>query len=398
MRHFLLFLIIIGSFAYANNSSFALAKQCLFCHNVQAKDWETTWHSRSHYDSNPLYKSVVDYISKTTYQSQDVTLVKCAQCHNPTMSVKEIDDLYAYSIANAYHFETEEVKKVKNSVSDESIKTGISCVICHRTDKIHENADMKSGGYEAVEWVKGNVIVGPFGDERRTTFHTSEKRDHFVNPNKLCTVCHYGSANDHKVELYATGKEYSSVSSKDTCVSCHMPIHKREAIAPQITQKGATPVVRDLRSHLFAGARNSNILKDTFSLDLKKDGNKLVVDIKNLTPHNAPTGFSARSIELKVDFLHGANVVSTQSIKFETTYEDRRGKETLAYVATSLKSDTRIKPYEQKKFSIDRPLGTTSANVYINYRLVNENILNLIELKDPTFTKVYNMNSKSIVF
>lgn len=397
MKYILGLFILLNSLLFAQGpvpKSFADAKQCLSCHIEQAKDWETTWHSRSHYDSNPLYSSIVDYISKVSYQSIDATLVTCAQCHNPKMSIKDIDDEYSYAMARAFDIETSQVKEIKASVGDTNIKTGISCVICHAVDKIHESKDMKTRGYEAVEWIRNSTIVGPYGGDGRAVFHSSEKRDHFVTSDKLCMVCHYGGENKFNIKLYATGEEYDLVKpiQGHGCADCHMPLDKKGVISPQITKDGINPPIRDIRSHLFAGARNSDILKTTFSLDAKSENDRLVINVKNLTPHKAPTGFSGRSIELKIDFLNGSNVIDTKIVKFEATYQNRRGEETLAYVANKIKSDTRIKPYEQKKISITKPSGATNANIEINYRLVSEEILKLINLKDPTFTKTYNMN------
>ena len=400
MKNILILLFVFSTYLFSNNTEYAGgfsdAKQCLSCHSDQAHDWQTTWHSKSHYDSNPLYKSVVDYMSKVKYQPKETILVQCAQCHNPTMSVKKIENEDSFALAKVFDVETSQTKIVDDSISDTKIKTGISCVICHRVDKVHESTNLKMRGYEAVEWVKGNVIVGPYDSEERTVFHNSQKREHFVNPNKLCLVCHYGSENEQKIKLYATGEEYNEYSGaedKQTCAQCHMSSEKKGIIAPQIIRGGTTPIVRNLRSHLFAGARNSDILKNTFSINASSSENdKLIINIKNLTPHSAPTGFSARSIELKIDFLNGSTIIDTKVIKFESTYQDRHNKETLAYLANSLKSDTRIKPYEVKKYRVNKPNNAKIANIYITYRLVNENILKQLGLKDPIFTKEYPMN------
>ncbi|MFV0480367.1 MAG: multiheme c-type cytochrome [Campylobacteraceae bacterium] len=377
---------------FANSAyleKFSNPKPCLTCHKEQATDWGTTWHSKSHYDSNPLYAAVVDYISLSNYESKDATLVKCAQCHNPKMTIKTIEDKTSYDLANALHLETSQIKDVANSVEDERIKSGISCYICHSVDKLHESNNMKMRGFEAVEWNTKGVILGPFEDDGRAGYHKSEQRDHFVNSNKLCMACHFGGVNDNGVKLYATGEEFMQSGSTEKCADCHMSSSRKEIIAPMIVREGIRPKIRDIRSHLFASARNSNIMKDTLSFKVTDLGSKVDVEVENLTPHNAPSGFGDRSIEIDVIFKYNGTDIQRGKIILGATFADKKGVETLPYLATSIKGDSRLKPYEKKKFTLDKPKGVNAVNIEANYRLISEKMAKMIELKDPIFLKKY---------
>lgn len=372
-------------------------QQCLSCHKDQANDWATTWHSRSHYDSNALYKKTVDYVSSVTYESVDSTLIKCGQCHNPKMTIKQIYDEESYALSQVFNIASKESQQIKESVVDENLKGGISCVICHTVDKIHQSTDLKMRGFEAVEWNKNNAILGPYGDENRAGYHKSEQRDHFVNSNELCMVCHYGGVNDKNVKIYATGEEYAHSNDTTKCADCHMSSYTKGIIAPQITRTNQKAKIRDLRSHLFAGARNSDILKDTFDISLSSTYKDLIVNIKNITPHKAPTGFGDRSIDITVSFMDNDNaIIEIKKYILEAVFVDKRGKETISYVAHSLKSDTRLNAYEQKKFAFPMPAIAKSAKVELNYRLINERMAKLIKIDDPVFTKNYPIYSETI--
>jgi hypothetical protein len=339
---------------------------------------------------------MVNYISRVTYQPEESVLVGCAQCHNPKMTIKEISGKDSFTLAKVLHVETEQTKKVDASVGDASIKDGISCNICHNVAKINESADMEMRGFKAVEWGPKDMIYGPFEDDGRAGLHKSTQKEHFTNPDKLCMACHFGGETNpkSKVELYATGKEF--IESGDTverCADCHMSTKRKGIITPEITRPGITAQERNIRSHLFEGARNSNILKDTLTLKAKPSGNNLILELTNLTPHKAPTGFGGRSMDVKVEFIKDGSVVNIQTYTLEIVYLDKKGKETIPYIATSIKSDNRLAPNETRKLNIPKFAGATSAKVTVTYRLVSEKMLSIINFSDPIFNKNYPVAS-----
>jgi nitrate/TMAO reductase-like tetraheme cytochrome c subunit len=370
---------------------------CFSCHKEQAKDWGTTWHSRSHVDSNPLYKAIVNYMSRVTYQPEAEVLVECAQCHNPKMTIKEIDNKKSFALSEALNIKTAQTERVEASIKDKAIKDGISCNICHNVAKINETSNLQMRGFKAVEWGLPDTIYGPFEDDGRARLHKSLQKEHFVNSNKLCMVCHFGGERSG-IEIYTTGVEYEKSGSEEKCAECHMSTQKKDIIVPEIKKTGVTAKVRDIRSHLFASARNSNIMGDTIELTTASSGNSFVVTLKNLTPHKAPTGFGGRSIAVKIEFKNASgSVLGTQSYMLEAIYTDKRGKETIPYLATAIKSDTRLNANEIRKLSVPKPIGAVSATVNVTYRLVSERLLEIINFSDPVFDKEYPIKSVNTV-
>ncbi|MDR0407388.1 MAG: hypothetical protein LBH45_00470 [Campylobacteraceae bacterium] len=369
---------------------------CFSCHKDQAKDWKTTWHSRSHVDSNPLYKAMINYMGRVTYQPEAGVLVECAQCHNPKMTIKEIADKESFALSEVLNIKTTQTEKVEASVKDKMIKDGISCNICHNVAKISETSSLKARGFRAVEWGALDTIYGPFEDDGRARIHKSLQKEHFLDSNKLCMVCHFGGERNG-VEIYTTGIEYTQSGSEEKCAECHMSTQRQGAIAPEIKKTGVTAKIRDIRSHLFASARNSDVLEDTIELTAVSSGNNFVVTLKNLTPHKAPTGFGGRSINVKLEFKDGSgSVINTQTYALEIIYTDKRGQETIPYLATAIKSDTRLNANEIRKLSIPKPTGAASATVNVTYRLASERLLKIINFSDPVFDKEYPVKSISV--
>ncbi|MDR1555125.1 MAG: hypothetical protein LBS39_03750 [Campylobacteraceae bacterium] len=391
---YIVFLCAVISQAQQIGGAVTGSEICFSCHKDQAKDWGTTWHSRSHVDSNILYKAVVNYMSRMTYQPESGVLVECAQCHNPKMTIKEIADKESFILSEALDIKTAQTEKIEASVNDKAIKFGISCNICHNVAKINETSNLQMRGFKAVEWGSRDAVYGPFEDDGRARIHKSFQKEHFTNSNKLCMVCHFGGERNG-VEIYTTGIEYTQSNSQESCAECHMSTQRQGVIAPEIKKAGVTAKVRDIRSHLFASARNSNILGDTIELTTAKNGNNFVVTLKNLTPHKAPTGFGGRSINVKIEFKNEKGVVvNTQLYALETIYTDKKGQETVPYLATSIKSDTRLNANEIRKLSIPRPSGAVLAEVSVTYRLVNERLLKIINLSgDAIFDKEYPVKS-----
>lgn len=391
MRNFLFILLVtfsIGINAYGKiNQKFANPLNCAGCHAEQVNDWKTTWHSHAHESKNALFKSVVTHIKQTRHEPRANILTKCAKCHNPKLEISSVDDSYMY--AKAFGIETKGTKKVDSALVAKHTKTGISCFICHNIDKLDEKKSPKNGGLDIVHWTKGNLIVGPFKKNNRAGFHETDQRSHFIEGNQLCLTCHQGSGNYNDLDGYQTGEEIATQPQAPRCVECHMSSSRKGIIAPTITRKNELPIVRDIRSHLFAGARNSRILENTLSIMVQKKDNDIDFYIKNLTPHRVPTGFTGRSIVIEFLFYSGKKKIGKQNIDLRASYANKYGDETLSYVATKMLKDTRLKPDELRIVTLDLPQGATSVTVNAWYYLIAPSLQKILGIDDIIFTKKY---------
>ncbi|MBE0497024.1 MAG: hypothetical protein IBX45_11465, partial [Campylobacterales bacterium] len=197
---------------------------------------------------------------------------------------------------------------------------------------------------------------------------------------------------------YETGTELALASSNERCVDCHMGTPTKQVIAPHISKEGEPPLVRDVRSHLFAGARNSDILSTTLNLLVDATPGKATVRIQNLTPHRVPTGFSGRSGVLEVVFFNGSKVIQTQRAEFRAIHLNQEGQETLSYTATRLKSDTRLKPYEIKTLTFVSPKEATKVEAHLSYFLLSPSLHETLGIEDPVFTRPYPIAKAAAFF
>jgi hypothetical protein len=398
--YILFFSIFIVTNIYAQNhkieEKYSQSKYCAGCHLEQASDWKTTWHSKSHTTHNTLYKKTLEFMSKKTYMDIEKLTLECAKCHNPRVLVKKVNK--SFLLSKAFGIENKEVEKVKKALNTGYLKEGINCIVCHNTNSITDSFTLSKRGSEVMNWGPNHIMVGPF-ESNRTTYHQSVKRNHFNHDvNRLCLSCHFGGENLHKLPTYTTGLEYKKSSSDKKCVDCHMSSQKDGIIAPHIKKEGEPAKVRRLRSHLFAGVRNSDIAKDAFDLKLIHRESNLIAELKNKTPHNVPTGYGGRALKVEVIFQEGQNSFDSIYKDLDVSYLDENGDKTIPYLAKTIEHDLRLKPLELRKISFDIPKNATGAKVVVWYQLINDDLRNLLDITDPIFTKSYELSNQNIKF
>ncbi|QKF64338.1 multiheme c-type cytochrome [Campylobacter corcagiensis] len=382
-------LLILALVSYINASSaithrFIDPNNCKTCHEEQFGMWKTSLHAISHENNNPLFRAAVRLVSSETHKPYDEVLISCANCHNPRLEIKNVDETFI--IAQAFGIETESTKKAQNALEATHIQNGISCYICHNVDNI-SNIGV---GYQNFSWTKGDEIAGPYDDPKnRAGFHTSVSREHFKSGNDLCLSCHQGKGLANELSTYNTGNEY--LSSKDTqrCVDCHMGEPKQGIISPLIKPNDA--VKRDIRDHLFAGARNNKqLLTDAIDAEISINSNEATLTVSNLISHNFPTGFSGRSLIAQISYLDSdKKEIKKENIEFKKVYLNKMGVNTLSYSAQNLQSDTTLKPYESREFKLLLPDNTKNISVSFIYYVLDPALQNRIIVDDDKFTKPY---------
>lgn len=365
---------------------------CKSCHESQYKEWSGSLHSNSHEHSNELYKNVLRTVENELNLSHEEAIIKCGKCHNPRLDVKNIDDNTI--IAKAFGVSTENSQKLDIAVDAKHIKNGISCYICHNVDNISKRKSNEECGYQILNWIKDDTIVGPYSDlNNRAVFHKSEQRDFFLQGDELCLVCHQGAIANMTFTSYTIGDEIGSVVSEKRCVDCHMGKIKEDIISPNVRPEIA--IKRKIRPHIFTGSRNSDIL--TTSIDfmvVKTSEENAKFTIKNLIPHNLPSGFSGRSLVIEISIMQNDVVLHKQDIDMRSVYTNSLNQETFSYSAKNFVSDTRLKPLETREFDIEIPTNATSINISVFYYILAPQLQYKFEFKDPIYTKKYLVATK----
>lgn len=393
MKHFALFLLactfLFGAKVVEVDEQFQKSQSCKACHLQIVKDWEESWHAKSHYANDEYFKASIDYVSRKTRKSLNAIKVECATCHNPRISVTKTG--MDYEIMSV--MELDKGSKVNKALKSDAISEGINCVVCHNIDKIHDDKDETKRGINRVEWTKSGTMSGPYNDAK-SPYHKTEERDFMsTNPDKLCFVCH---ANDKSEEGFVfTDMQSEYVAGEKKCVDCHMSA-KKVGVAATLKNDNGKAKQREIREHGFPGAHTDTMWKDALELELTQESRNLIISISNPQPHNIPSGFGSRELILELSYKNGANIINTKNISLTRTYTSKRDKATIAHLATESSRDESIPAKGKKVIKVPNERGSTSVEVKIYYRLVNDEVRTLLELKDDIWSRKSLITSQEI--
>jgi hypothetical protein len=395
MKTYILFFIgltslLFGAEAVQLSSKYKNSKKCMSCHSHIVKDWQHSWHAKSHYEKDEYFQKEINFIAKKTHTTSDVIEVQCAKCHNPRIGVTKVDKDYAIIASLGL----DENSKVKKALKDDTIAEGINCLVCHNINKIKTNAPAHVRGMDRVEWNKNGLMSGPFHDAN-SPYHKTQKRDFFKkDPNKLCFVCHaneYSYANK-KLQFTNMEKEYKG---NQKCTECHMS-PTVEKYAATYRQQDGTVKKRKIRYHKFIGAHTKSLWKDALKLKVKKAKKELYVTIENPQPHNIPSGFGGREILVEVVFFNGTKVLKKKHISLTTHYTRKHNKKSSPHLALSATKDMSIPAKGSKTIKLPLIPNANVVKVTLYYRLVNEEIHKVLKLKDPIWEEKFFITSKRV--
>ena len=385
MKIFVLLVITLSSlFSAAKvvkvDERFQDSQSCKACHLRIVGEWSTSWHSKSHYQNDEYFRKSLDYVARKTRKSVNSVKVQCATCHNPRISVTSTDEDYEISAV----FGLDKGSDVDKAVNDSSISEGINCVVCHNIDKIHDEYDTTKRGINRVEWTKSGTMTGPFKDAKSPYHQTVNHEFMDKNPNKLCFVCH---ANDRSVKgLVFTNMQQEYVKGAKNCVECHMGPQKRDVAATYKMYNGKAKM-RNVRNHGFTGGHTSKMWVNALRLTLHQSNKNVLVKIRNPQPHNIPSGFGSREIEVHLIFKRGSSVLEEKSISLTRNYKRKKTKVTIAHLASSKSKDMSIPAHGSRVLKVEKVKGATSVVVELSYILVNREVRALLKLKGDNWGK-----------
>jgi len=371
------------------DEKFQDSSKCKTCHIHIVKEWEHSWHAKSHYDNNEYFRATTDYVSKKTRKSLSGVQVQCATCHNPRISVTSTD--IEHEILSVMGFDKD--SEVEKALESDAISEGINCVVCHNIGVIHSDKDESARGINRIEWTKSGVMVGPY-DDANSPYHKVEHRDYMdKDPNKLCFVCH---ANDRSVSDFVfvnMEKEYDK--NGKLCVDCHMG-SKKDGVAATLRIDNGKAKPREVREHSFPGAHIDTMWEGALDLAIEQKKREVFVSILNKNPHNIPSGFGSREITVELVFKKGYEVLETKVFPLTTYYKDKRGKATIPHLALSSSEDLSVPANGKRVLKALTQRGADRVEVALYYRLVNDEVLSLLDLSEPIWSKKFFITSRSI--
>lgn len=389
-----LFILAVWSSLYAAKvvkveERYQSSESCKSCHMHIVKEWEESWHAKSHYKNDEYFRATIDYVSRKTRKSLNSVKVQCATCHNPRIAVTKTDmDYEIMSVMNL-----DKGSKVNKALNSSSIDEGINCVVCHNIDKIHAEKDESVRGINRISWTKSGTMTGPY-DDSASPYHKVEHREFMdKNSDQLCFVCH---ANDKSNDgLLFTNMQSEYKKGDKSCVDCHMGA-KKLSYAASLPIDHGKPKKREIRAHGFVGAHTSGMWKDALNLNLSQKGKNIVITILNPQPHNIPSGFGSRELIVELSYRNNKKIIVTQRVSLTKLFTSKRGKPTIPHLAVKASADMSVPAYGKKTIKLPKEKGATSVEVRLYYRLVNEEVRSILKLQDEIWSKKSFIRSKSL--
>jgi hypothetical protein len=372
--------VLMADAAPQLNDQFGESSKCKPCHAEKVKEWSGSWHAKSHYNSDEYLRKSMDYVGRKSRKSLNAIKVQCAACHNPRIAVTKTG--IEYEIQSVMKLDS--LTEVNKALESDSLNEGINCLVCHNVDKIDDKADETVRGVHRLKWNRVGMMSGPL-DDARSPYHKTQSRDFFTKkPDRLCFVCHANDRSEEGLVFADTEKEMQK--SDKMCVDCHMSPQKM-GFASNLPIDNNKPKKRMVREHGFVGAHTEWLWEGALSLTVLKKEGKLFITMTNGNPHNIPTGFGARELILDVEYKLGSKTIKQEQISLTQHYTDKRGNITIPHLGVQSTKDISVSAYGSKTVALTPPENAGSASVVLSYRLVNDEVRNLLDLEDEIWSK-----------
>lgn len=283
------------SAANADTDQMTSPEYCGACHSRIYQEWQSSAMGKD-LDNSHVYQFYTGTSSKGKSDGigfQPFThgaKGDCADCHVPQLTLDE-------------HKKGREVDL--GVAMKEKLDHGISCNYCHTVS--HVNLDKHADGrydtriFDTVSQDDSGAKLGPFKD-LKSPAHATKYSPLYRENSELCGTCHLNQEKFLSISTYVDWKEaYDSGKTKDTCQSCHMPLHEGKV---ELVAGG--PLREGVRAHTFIGASDKGLLQKALTLKLQTRvvGNELVVTttVENVgAGHHVPGSGPIRNVILKVD-------------------------------------------------------------------------------------------------
>ena len=109
--------------------------------------------------------------------------------------------------------------------------------------------------------------------------------------------------------------------------------------------------------------------------------------LENPQPHALPSGFGSREILIEAQYMSGAKVMKNEILSLTSHYLSKRNKPTIPHLAVKTTESISIPAQGSKTFTLPLQAGADQVIVSVSYRLVNDEVRELLDLKDPMWAK-----------
>jgi hypothetical protein len=205
-----------------------------------------------------------------------------------------------------------------------------------------------------------------------------------TNPNQLCFVCHANDTSSEGHRFTDMKSEFNTAGKQ--CVDCHMG-ERKMGIASTLPGAGGKPTKRLIRDHGFIGAHTEGMWKDALQVKALRGAKGVEITLTNPQPHALPSGFGSREIVIDAQFVSGGKVLKTESLSLSSHFVNKRGKPTIPHLSAKTVSAVSIPSHGSKTFTIPLTAGAESVHIGVSYRLVNDEVREMLKLKDPIWSK-----------
>lgn len=235
------------------------AETCAVCHPDAYREWSATRMARA----------VTDPVFLADFEAQGQPFV-CLRCHAP------MAEQQPFVVTGLRSIRPVAGRGLPNPDFDAELHVqGVTCVVCH---------------------VRDGAMVGPIADPQGAPHPTA----HDPDLGTRCQRCHQleppplSNLERALPDTHAEHAEWQQITgATEGCAYCHMPRVERPA--------AVDGPVRQVRRHTFTGAWDVELVRGSVRvLDVRREGDRVLVRVENLAGHAVPTAEPARALELVV--------------------------------------------------------------------------------------------------
>lgn len=288
--------------ALADNDPQKSPEYCGSCHERIYKEWQASAMGKDL--QNPIVKHL--YVGLNNKNRPDGLGYQaifpghngdCADCHVPTLVIDE---------HKAGRGDVDLAKAI-----DLKLDHGISCQFCHTVTEVHikkyDDGKYARRIFDKLTLENGEPKYGPRPGRAKSPKNPihDNVQSALIKDSKLCAVCHLNQ--EEKVLAISTYEDWKKLAdagkTKDTCQTCHMPLHA----GPMEVATGYGKRT-GVRSHAFPGARDDEMLKKAVDLKMETRVENDVLIVRTRAEnvgaaHPVPGSGPIRNVILKVDAL-----------------------------------------------------------------------------------------------